>query len=104
MVRLLKRSSRSELRLAKDFDDAAPCYAVLSHTWNEDNNEELTFLDLANGSGASKADYTRLQFCGKQAEKDGLEYFWLDTCGINKANHAELLEAITSMFRWYCDI
>lgn len=30
-----------------------------------------------------------------------MEYFWVDTCCINKPNHTELSEAITSMFRWY---
>jgi hypothetical protein len=30
-----------------------------------------------------------------------LEYFWIDTCCINKADFTELSEAINSMFRWY---
>ena len=30
-----------------------------------------------------------------------MQYFWIDTCCINKADHAELSEAINSMFRWY---
>uniref|UniRef100_A0A0B7KPX0 Heterokaryon incompatibility domain-containing protein n=1 Tax=Bionectria ochroleuca TaxID=29856 RepID=A0A0B7KPX0_BIOOC len=32
---------------------------------------------------------------------DGLQYFWIDTCCIDKSNHTELHEAINSMFRWY---
>ena len=95
--------SHGELSLTKDFGDDAPRYAILSHTWNEDNDEEVTFSDIENKSGMSKAGYRKLQFCGKQAEKDGLEYFWVDTCCINKADHVELSEAITSMFRWYRD-
>src|SRR5262249_11387229 len=35
--------------------------------------------------------------------RDGLQYFWVDTCCINKADLAELSVAITSMFRWYRD-
>jgi hypothetical protein len=101
-MRFLKLGSRGELSLTKDFVDDAPRYAILSHTWGVDE-DEVTFNDLENGSGTSKAGYAKLQFCGKQAKKDGLEYFWVDTCCINKANHAELSEAIASMFRWYRD-
>jgi hypothetical protein len=101
-MRLLRCGSYGELNLTKDFVDDTPSYAILSHTWGADE-DEVTFYDLENGPGTSKAEYAKLQFCGKQAEKDGLKYFWVDTCCINKANHAELSEAIASMFRWYCD-
>ena len=101
-MRLLKLGSRGELSLTKDFGDDAPRYAILSHTWGRDE-DEVTFYDLENGSGTSKAGDAKLQFCGKQAMKDGLEYFWVDTCCINKADHVELSEAITSMFHWYRD-
>ncbi|KAK9311339.1 heterokaryon incompatibility protein-domain-containing protein [Lipomyces starkeyi] len=43
----------------------------------------------------------KIQFCGKQALKDGYTYFWVDTCCIDKSDSAELQEAINSMFRWY---
>ncbi|KAK6591463.1 vegetative incompatibility protein het-e-1, partial [Botrytis cinerea] len=33
--------------------------------------------------------------------KDGLLYFWIDTCCINKSNDAELSRSINYMFRWY---
>ena len=100
---LLKLGSRGELSLTEVFDDKTPPYAILSHTWNKDNEQEVTFSDIENKSGTKKDGYAKLQLCGKQAEKDGLEYFWVDTCCINKANHVELTEAITSMFRWYRD-
>jgi Heterokaryon incompatibility protein (HET) len=80
-MRLLKWGSHGELSLTKDFVDDAPSYAILSHTWGEDE-DEVTFDDLENGSGTSKAGYAKLQFCGKQAKKDGLKYFWVDTCCI----------------------
>jgi hypothetical protein len=41
------------------------------------------------------------KFCGEQAAKDGLQYFWVDTCCIDKSDPAELSKAINSMFRWY---
>jgi hypothetical protein len=102
-MRLLQLSSHGELSLTKDFGDDAPPYAILSHTWNENNDEEVTFNDIEHKCGTSKAGHAKLQFCGKQAHKDGLEYFWVDTCCINKANYAELPEALASMFRWYRD-
>ncbi|WYZ39570.1 hypothetical protein EsH8_III_001484 [Colletotrichum jinshuiense] len=43
----------------------------------------------------------KLAGCCKQAKADGLDYAWIDTCCINKANYTEYGEAINSMFRWY---
>jgi hypothetical protein len=61
------------------------------------------FKDLMDGTGKSKAGYSKIQFCGEQARRDGLQYFWVDTCCIDKSNSTELAEAINSMFRWYED-
>ncbi|TEY70326.1 hypothetical protein BOTCAL_0106g00010 [Botryotinia calthae] len=77
-----------------------PEYAILSHTWGADT-DELTFQDLKNNTGQNKSGYRKLQFCGEQAKRDGLQYFWVDTCCIDKSSSAELQEAINSMFRWY---
>ncbi|KAH8780655.1 heterokaryon incompatibility protein-domain-containing protein [Hyaloscypha finlandica] len=75
-----------------------PEYAILSHRWGA---EEVTLADLTNGNGKRMAGYSKLQFCGEQAKRDGLHYFWVDTCCIDKSNSTELAEAINSMFRWY---
>jgi hypothetical protein len=99
-MRLLHFDKHGELELTKDLADKIPPYAILSHTWGGDE-EEVTFNDINTGAGKSKAGYTKLEFCGRQAQKDGLKHFWVDTCCINKANHTELDEAIGSMFRWY---
>jgi Heterokaryon incompatibility protein (HET) len=101
-MRLLKFDDRGELSLTRDLQDDIPRYAILSHTWGSDE-DEVTFNDLKVGSGKSKAGYAKIRFCGDQARKNGLEYFWMDTCCIDKANHTELSEAITSMFQWYRD-
>ena len=102
MMRLLHFDTHGEVRLTKDLTDQIPPYAILSHTWGPDE-DEITFEELNNGVDKSKGGYRKLQFCGAQAEKDQLKYFWVDTCCINKANHTELSEAIASMFRWYRD-
>jgi Heterokaryon incompatibility protein (HET) len=101
-MRLLTIDSRGELGLTEDLLDNIPPYAILSHTWGADH-DEVTFDDLRNGLNKSRAGYAKIRFCGEQARKDKIDYFWVDTCCINKANHAELSEAITSMFRWYRD-
>ncbi|KAM7215276.1 NACHT domain containing protein [Rhypophila decipiens] len=49
----------------------------------------------------NKAGYAKIQFCGEQAERDGLRYFWVDTCCIDKSDAGELQHALNSMFQWY---
>jgi hypothetical protein len=101
-MRLLQRSDTGVLSFSKNFvgNDTIPPYAILSHTWSADA-EEVTFEDLTKGIGKNKPGYEKIWFCGEQAKQDGLEYFWVDTCCINKADFTELSEAINSMFRWY---
>ena len=100
-MRLLERNSAGELSLTKDFvGDNIPEYAILSHTWGADT-EEVTFKDLMDGTGKDKSGYKKICFCGEQARRDGLQYFWVDTCCIDQSSSAVLSEAIISMFRWY---
>lgn len=63
----------------------------------------MTFKDIVKGTGKSKAGYTKIQFCWKQAARNDLQHFWIDTCCIDKSSSAELSEAINSMFCWYQD-
>ncbi|KAI9763279.1 MAG: hypothetical protein M1839_006522, partial [Geoglossum umbratile] len=101
-MRLLRLEDDGEFSLTKDLvgDDIIPPYAILSHTWGSDD-EEVTFNDLTNGAGKDRPGYRKIRFCGKQAANDGLRFFWVDTCCIDKSNNTELAEAINSMFRWY---
>lgn len=99
-MRRLKLSSRGELSLTTNLIKNIPPYAILSHTWGADD-EEVTFKDLENGSGKSKAGFDKILFCGEQAKTNGLLYFWVNTCCIDKGSSSELSEAITSMFKWY---
>jgi hypothetical protein len=101
-MRLLEFTTSSGLSLTKDYIEDIPRYAILSHTWGKDD-EEVTFDDFVTGTGKNKNGYRKIEFCFKQAAKDGLKYFWVDTCCINKSNYTELSEAINSMFRWYRD-
>ncbi|KAL5313288.1 hypothetical protein ACEPPN_019021 [Leptodophora sp. 'Broadleaf-Isolate-01'] len=97
-MRLLQSDGDGNLSLAEFFGDDMPKYAILSHRWEAG---EVTFKDMKDGTSKGKAGYGKIQFCGVQARRDGLEYFWVDTCCIDKSSSAELSEAINSMFRWY---
>jgi hypothetical protein len=97
MMRLLEHNKDGEFSLTEDFGSKTR-FAILSHTWGA---EEVTFRDLIDGTGKSKAGYDKIRFCAQQAADDNLQYFWVDTCCIDKSSSAELQEAINSMFRWY---
>jgi hypothetical protein len=102
-MRLLKRDGTDDVSLTEDLiDDDIPPYAILSHRWGA-ATEEVTFQDLINGTGKDKPGYKKIRFCLEQAHRDGLQYSWVDTCCIDKANNSELSEAINSMFCWYQD-
>jgi len=81
--------------------DEIPPYAILSHTWGTRQDEEVTHQDIVDGTGRNKPGFQKLTFCGNQAKADGLYYFWVDTCCIDKSNEKELTTAINSIFRWY---
>jgi hypothetical protein len=105
-MHLLKYGTNGELTITSFDDSELPLYAILSHTWGTDA-EEVTFADLVRGNGkhetgyVKKPSYKKIRFCGQQAQQDGLQYFWVDTCCIDKTDKAELSHAIQSMFRWY---
>jgi hypothetical protein len=76
-----------------------PPYAILSHRWSD---SEILLEDVARDAYKDQQEgYRKLQFCAKQAAQDGLQYFWIDTCCIDKWNLPERSKAINSMFRWY---
>jgi hypothetical protein len=77
-----------------------PRYAILSHTWGDD---EVSFADLTLGkaTAARKRGFRKIQYTCQQATYDKLEYAWVDTCCIDKSSSAELSEAINSMYSWY---
>ncbi|RDW83490.1 hypothetical protein BP5796_04981 [Coleophoma crateriformis] len=101
-LRLLQRKPDGEIVFREPTGSNVPAYAILSHTWGK---EEVIFQDIQAGAGMSKtmskAGWGKIQFCANQAAADGLTYFWVDTCCIDKKNAVELGAAINSMFRWY---
>jgi Heterokaryon incompatibility protein (HET) len=99
MMRLLSCSTEDNFELTNFDDQSLPPYAILSHTWAD--NQEVTYDEVIAGTSKQKAGYAKLRFCRERAAKDGLKYFWVDTCCINKATSDEVGTAINSMFRWY---
>ncbi|KAH6853976.1 heterokaryon incompatibility protein-domain-containing protein [Chaetomium sp. MPI-CAGE-AT-0009] len=76
-------------------------YAILSHTWAEDEVTFEDFQSLSSSSLQAKKGYAKIDGCCRQAEVDMIDWVWVDTCCIDKRSSAELSEAINSMFRWY---
>ncbi|KAF4784843.1 HET domain-containing protein [Colletotrichum scovillei] len=86
------------LQLQEFHGGGIPTYAILSHTWEE---EEVTYQDLTFGAYTSKKGFIKIRACCSQAINDGYDWVWVDTCCIDKTSSAELSEAINSMFHWY---
>lgn len=66
--------------LAYFVGSAIPRYAILSHTWGE---EEVTFKDLTEPltqSVEKKLGYAKIVHTCDQALLEDLEYAWVDTC------------------------
>jgi hypothetical protein len=107
-----------ELYLKEFFDAEIPPYAILSHTWGDEEisyqdflairklqderyaaYHELIRLDLTRSTESS--GYTKIEACCRLAASKGHEWVWIDTCCIDKTSSAELQEAINSMYKWY---
>ncbi|CAM1509112.1 Fc.00g028510.m01.CDS01 [Cosmosporella sp. VM-42] len=81
------------------FDSPPPRYAILSHTWGED---EVVFQDMEDiGAAQQKEGWMKIRFTCDEAKKSNLPYAWVDTCCIDKTSSTELSRAVNSMFEWY---
>ncbi|KAJ2966180.1 hypothetical protein NQ176_g10268 [Zarea fungicola] len=80
-----------------------PKYAILSHTWGE---EEVTLQDWNRRHEFplfSKSGYRKITSACQLASASNYTHIWVDTNCIDKTSSAELSEAINSMFAWYRD-
>ncbi|KAH8650290.1 heterokaryon incompatibility protein-domain-containing protein [Tricladium varicosporioides] len=86
-------------RVLREFpSDSIPRYAILSHTWGE---QEISLQDIKAGNAKELRGYEKVKMTCSFAWKRGFEYVWIDTCCIDKTSSAELSEALNSMYRWY---
>lgn len=98
----------------KEFHHDVPQYAILSHTWGD---EEVTFqeyrlltehrsicsINIDAREVKKKAGFVKIVGACRRAQDDKLGYLWCDTNCIDKTSSAELTEAINSMYAWYRD-
>lgn len=93
----------ANLKLEEFFDKTIPKYAILSHTWGQ-NEVVLADYEQRIHRKRKKAAVDAVKkirdWCRRAAE-DGHSYAWIDTCCIDKKRSAELSEAINSMYTWY---
>ena len=80
------------------FAHLTPPYAILSHTWGS-QSDEIGLDDWRHGRGQGKPGYAKTICACEQAQSDGLNYLWVDTCCIDKTYSTELSESINSMYR-----
>jgi len=64
-MRLLELKTPGGFSLTKNMVDNIPPYAILSHTWGADT-DEVTFRDLMDDTGRSKAGYGKIRLCEEQ--------------------------------------
>ncbi|KAH7323104.1 heterokaryon incompatibility protein-domain-containing protein [Stachybotrys elegans] len=100
-MRLIKTSSldRPEGLVFEQFHSGRlPSYAILSHTWGDD---EVTWDDFQKGTATQKPRFRKIRHSCLQATSEGFEWIWIDSACIDKSSSAELSEAINSMYQWY---
>lgn len=102
--------STKNLQVVSIREDAIPPYAILSHTWGED---EVTLQDMQGFGAKWLSSPNRINIlkptqglqkvldAAKVAASEGYDWIWIDTCCIDKTSSSELSEAINSMYRWY---
>jgi hypothetical protein len=65
-MRLLRTNADNSLSLTWFNGNHLPRYAILSHTWGD---EEVTFNDIRAGEGRDKAGFRKIRFYAEQARK-----------------------------------
>jgi hypothetical protein len=86
-------------KLKEFFSVKAPPYAILSHTWGDD---EVSFQDMQDlATARRRKGFHKIELCCRQALEDGFAWAWVDTCCIDKTSSAELSETINSMYAYY---
>ncbi|KAF5350767.1 hypothetical protein D9758_010383 [Tetrapyrgos nigripes] len=116
------RLLNTETLKVREFFTEIPRYAILSHTWED---EEITFQDIQSLATLADTCNTRqvtfsdiqaflppaqlkkgymkvVQACVR-ARNNAFDWIWIDSCCINKESSAELSEAINSMYQYYED-
>ncbi|PIL26299.1 hypothetical protein GSI_12055 [Ganoderma sinense ZZ0214-1] len=104
----LLSTNRAELHYFARHFDADGGYAILSHTWDGDEQslQEVRAIEVrCRANGTNPRDDPELSpkicECCILAERHGYHWVWIDSCCIDKTSSSELSEAINSMYEWY---
>ncbi|XXG96149.1 hypothetical protein Hte_002428 [Hypoxylon texense] len=91
------------LKFKEFIGNQVPLYAILSHTWETD--EEVSYYEWTHLSKSTKAKagFAKILGACHLAREEHLQWLWVDTNCIDKSSSSELTEAINSMFAWYRD-
>ncbi|KAI8627208.1 heterokaryon incompatibility protein-domain-containing protein [Xylariaceae sp. FL1651] len=91
-----------ELKFVAEVEERS--YAILSHTWEDEefSFQEFRSLDREDlDRNRSKKGFGKIAKTCELAYQRGLSYAWVDTCCIDRSSSAELSEAINSMYSYY---
>lgn len=82
-------------------DTAIPPYAIISHIYEDEERSlvEASILDLQDPSILGKPYFEKIKSCCRQAQRDSIEWVWIDTCCLDRSNKEELHETINSSYR-----
>ncbi|KAK1752746.1 vegetative incompatibility protein HET-E-1 [Echria macrotheca] len=48
-----------------------------------------------------KAGFAKVSYACGQAQREGLQYIWIDTCCLDASSSSDISEAVNSMWAWY---
>lgn len=94
------------LHLSEFTGSKIPKYAILTHTWEEEEvsyQDWLSWEQTGDAAIGRRKGFQKIQGACRQALKNHLDWLWVDTNCIDKSSSAELSEAINSMYAWYRD-
>ncbi|PIL29247.1 hypothetical protein GSI_09296 [Ganoderma sinense ZZ0214-1] len=102
----LLSTDRAELHYFSSSDAVPDGYAILSHTWEgqEQSHQDVIAIGArCSADGTNPRDFvcSKIHQSCVLAESHGFRWVWIDSCCIDKTSSTELSEAINSMFRWY---
>jgi hypothetical protein len=64
------------LALEQFNDGKLPPYAILSHTWRQ---EEVTFEQMGSAEVEQKPSFQKIRDCSDTAKSNGYSHIWIDT-------------------------
>jgi hypothetical protein len=73
-MRLLNTETLEVVEFMGDSD--IPPYAILSHTWGE---QECSIQDMEDPNVSRRRGYKKIRYCCRQAKEDSYKWAWVDT-------------------------